>query len=89
VSIKIELFAAPGCSHCAAARQTLRRVVQDFDDDRVTWRTVEILDELDYAVALGVVSTPSVAINGELVFTALPGTRKLRRVLEERLTMER
>ena len=62
--------------------------MQGFDDDRVTWRAVELLDELDYAVALGVVSTPSLAINGEVVFTALPSTKKLRFALEERLAAE-
>jgi hypothetical protein len=89
MSIEIELFAAPGCSRCASARKSLERVVQGVGDDRVTWRTVEILDELDYAVALGVVSAPSLAINGELVFTALPSTKKLRFALEERLAAER
>lgn len=67
----------------------MERVVQGLGDDRVTWRPVEVLEELDYAVALGVISTPSLAINGELVFTGLPSTKTLRFALEEQLAAER
>tara|TARA_R110000782_G_scaffold20726_5_gene56066 strand:- start:548 stop:718 length:171 start_codon:yes stop_codon:yes gene_type:complete len=49
------------------------------------WRIVQVLDEIDYAVALGVLSIPAVAIDGELVFTALPSRKQLREALEHRL----
>ena len=83
--IKVELFAAPGCNHCAQAREQLQRIVEAIGNDRLEWRAVEVLDEIDYAVALGVLSTPAIAIDGELVFTSLPNSTKLRRSLEDRL----
>ena len=85
MTISVELFAAPGCKRCAQAKKALERLVEKLGDDRLEWREVEVLNEIDYAVAIGVLSTPAIAIDGELVFTALPTTQKLRRVLEERL----
>jgi len=44
-----------------------------------------VLDDLDYAVSLGVLATPSIVIDGVLTFTGLPSLRKLRAELEQRL----
>ncbi len=38
----------------------------------VIWRELNALDELDYAVEVGVVSLPAIAIDGQLVFSSLP-----------------
>lgn len=86
MTIKVELFAAPGCNRCAHAKEQLQRIVEEIGSDRLEWRTVEVLDEIDYAVAIGVLSTPAIAIDGKLVFTALPSSTKLRRNLEGRLS---
>lgn len=88
MAIKVELFASPGCNRCAQAKKELQHLVEAVGDDRLEWRAVEVLDEIDYAVALGVLSTPAIAIDGELVFTSLPSTTKLRRALDERLANE-
>ncbi|WP_456449194.1 thioredoxin family protein [Thiolapillus sp.] len=85
MTIKVEVFSAPGCGKCGKARQVLKRIVDDWEDGRVQWREVNILDELDYAVKLGVLSTPAIAVDGELVFTALPSEKRLRRILQQRL----
>lgn len=84
VGIKVEVFSSPGCGKCGRAKEVLRRIVQEMDC-AIQWREVNVLDELDYAVALGVMSTPAIAIDGKLVFSGLPSPRKLRAVLDERL----
>ena len=53
--------------------------------DKIQWREVNILEEIDYAVGLGVMTTPSIAINGKLVFAGLPSAKKLRGELEQQL----
>ncbi len=88
MTIKVELFAAPGCTRCAHAKEQLQRIVEDIGSDRLEWRAVEVRDEIDYAVAIGVLSTPAIAIEGEPVFTALPSSTTLRRSLEDRLAQE-
>ena len=85
MAIKVEVFASPGCSKCGHAKEVLRTLANELGGDRVQWREVNILEELDHAVALGILSTPAIAIDGKLVFTGLPSTRKLRAELESRL----
>ncbi len=82
MTINIEIFASPGCGKCGHAKDVLRKLVEELGAGLITWREVNIIDEIDYAVALGVMSTPSIAINGELVFTSLPSAKKLRAELE-------
>lgn len=60
-----------------------------FGEHMVTWRDINLLDELDYAVELGVLTPPSIAIDGELVFPSLPGAAKLREELARRLERKR
>ena len=51
----------------------------------VRWRDVDILEELDYAVELGILRPPAMAIDGVLVFPALPDAERLRQALMEKL----
>ncbi|MBB4517469.1 thioredoxin family protein [Paraburkholderia fungorum] len=88
MGIKVEVFSTPGCSHCDRARDSLKAIAQAFGEDRVTWREVNLLNELDYAVELGVLTPPSLAINGELVFARLPSAAQLRDELARRLERE-
>lgn len=54
----------------------------------MSWRDIDLLDELDYAVELGVLTHPFMAINGELVFPKLPRAATLREALARRLERE-
>lgn len=80
--IKVEVFSSPGCGKCGHAREVLRKLAAEIGG--VEWREVNVLEEMDYAVALGVMSTPAIAIDGELVFSGLPSAAKLRGALAER-----
>lgn len=42
------------------------------------WHDVNILEEMDYAVEVGVMASPAIAIDGQLVFSSLPSADKLR-----------
>ena len=64
----------------------LDSVTQDFDTDLVKWRKVNVLEELDYAVELGVLALPAMAIDGELVFRSHISAHRLRDALDLRLT---
>ncbi len=85
MNIQVEVFTAPGCGKCGRAREVLKDIADAWVDADINWREVNILDELDYAVELGVLATPAIAIDGDLVFTALPSEKKLRQALRERL----
>ena len=81
--MKIELFYTPGCEKCADARDDLKAAAEQTIPG-IVWRELNALDELDYAVKLGVVTLPALAIDGELVFSTLPTSGQLRRALTKR-----
>ncbi len=83
--VNIEVFSAPGCNSCGQAKKVIRKLVEQMGDDRLQWREVNVVAELDYAVELGILSTPAIAINGELIFTGLPSEKKLHAELLKQL----
>ena len=83
--MKIEIFSTPGCSKCAAAKMMLEQTVKQLYREDIAWRSVNILEEIDYAVELGVMSPPAIAINGRLAFASLPSAAVLLAEIQKRL----
>ena len=83
--IQIEVFSSPGCSRCGQVFDVLQTITQEIGAERIEWREVNVLEELEYAVELGVLSMPAIAIAGELVFKSHPSAGKLREAVETRL----
>ncbi|MFB9269439.1 thioredoxin family protein [Bradyrhizobium erythrophlei] len=81
--MKVEIFYTPGCSECAATHAKLRTAAQEAVGD-VEWHELNVLDELDRATDLGVITLPSIVVDGELVFTSMPSVEQLRTALIER-----
>ena len=81
--MKVEVFHAPGCPECAAARARLRAAAQEVVQD-LDRRELNVLDDLDLAVEFGVITLPAIVIDGELVFTSMPAVTQLRDALIER-----
>lgn len=82
-TISVETFSTPGCAKCAQAHAALQSIAEGME--RVVWRKIHVLEELDYAVKLGVLTPPAIAIDGELAFPALPSPQRFRRELARRL----
>lgn len=82
--MKVELFQTTGCKSCADTRDALRSVAEQAVPG-IQWRDVDITKELDYAVELGVMSLPAVAVDGQLTFSSLPTPTQLREELERRV----
>lgn len=80
--MKIDLFYTPGCAKCAGATAALKAAAEAVPG--VEWREVNVLDDLDRAVDLGVLTLPALAVEGELVFTALPTAEQLVAELHRR-----
>lgn len=80
--VKIEVIAAPGCKKCANAQRELRAIAASvLGEGRLVWREVNALEELAYAVSLGVLTMPAIAVNGELTFPSLPTPEQFRAAL--------
>jgi thioredoxin 1 len=74
--MRVELFYTPGCEKCADVKDDLKATAEKLIPDLV-WRELNVLDELDYAIELGVLTLPSIAIDGQVVFSSLPTCRQL------------
>lgn len=81
--MKVELFYTPGCEKCSDGKEELRTMATKLIPD-LLWRELNVLDELEYAVELGVITLPAIAIDGEVVFPSLPTCRQLRLELIKR-----
>ena len=83
--ITIELFSATACNRCAKAKKCIQTMVDELGENIILYRELDVLEELDYAVSLGILTTPAIAINGELVFSGMPTIKRLQDELEKRL----
>jgi len=81
--MKVELFYSPGCSACLDRQAELRTTAREAIKD-VEWREINVLHSLDHAVELGVITLPSIAIDGEVIFTSMPTAVQFRKALIER-----
>ena len=81
--MKVELFHTPGCPACDGARAELRAAAKEAVKE-LEWQEVNVVDNLDHAVELGVLTLPAIVIDGELVFTSLPTAAQLHEALTAR-----
>lgn len=75
--MKIEVFYAKGCGSCVASRRDLKEGVLAAFPGAAAWSEVDIVENIDYAVELGVLTVPAVAIDGALVFAKLPTVQQM------------
>ncbi|MCX7654147.1 MAG: thioredoxin family protein [Fervidobacterium sp.] len=61
---KIEIFGT-GCARCKQTHKIINLALQELGIDAV----VEKVEDINQIIQRGVVSTPAVAINGEIVFS--------------------
>ncbi len=88
MAITVDLIHVPACERCAESREALRQVAHAVIGDALTWRDLNVIEHMEYAVSLGVLTLPSVAINGRLVFSSLPTPQQLKRALEDPDTVD-
>jgi thioredoxin 1 len=81
--MKVELFHTIGCKSCADAREALKAAAQGAVP-AVVWRDVDVTRELDYAVEIGVLALPAIAVDGRLAFSTLPTPEQLAAELQRR-----
>ena len=82
--MKVEVLYATGCARCLRQLDGLRAAARQSDPS-VEWKELNILGALDYAVELGVLRPPALAIDGELAFPSLPTPSALVDAMRKRL----
>lgn len=82
--LRLEFFYSPYCPRCRQAREHLRSIAADWPAGELSLSELDVLQHLDRAVAAGVLRTPALAINGELVAGPVPARRRLESMLRRR-----
>ncbi len=83
--LTIELISTFTCKRCHKAQQKIKKVLSKFDSTRIEYKEVNVLKQLDYAVSLGVLATPAIAVNGQLRFHSIPSEKELSLELQKLL----
>jgi len=85
--LTIELISTFSCQRCHKAQQKLKNILSTINSTEIEYKEVNVLKQLDYAVSLGVLTTPAIAVNGKLRFRSIPSEKKLlfefQKLLEE------
>ena len=58
-SVLVEVLTASGCGRCQKIKALTKEVIAELNDDRVRYQEINVVDDIDYAVRLGVMSTPA------------------------------
>ena len=85
MALQLEFFYSPYCSRCRKARQQVRSLAASWSKEHLRLRELDVLHELDRAVAVGVLQTPALAIDGELIAGPIPARAALEKLLRQRL----
>lgn len=85
MKMQLELFTANFCSRCAQAKSDLSAMVEELGEDDCVLTFVDVVENLDRAVELGILATPALAVNGKLVFAPLPARNVVLQALKSEL----
>ena len=83
--VDIEVFTSSYCQRCKRASTLVQQLLEEEPFSRLNWRQVDVVEEIDHTVALGIVATPAIAIGGRCRFTTLPSAASLRQALQDYL----
>jgi len=92
MTIEIIILTAPGCTTCDQAKGVVQKVVEQVvqkvveqagkEYSGLSYRTVDVVASPEIGARYGVLSTPSIIINDELVFRGVPKEEALRKKLQ-------
>lgn len=81
--MRVDVLRAPGCAKCQRELPALKAAAL-VAEPCLEWRELDIASEIDYAVELGVMRPPAVAIDGALAFDSLPSPKDLVAAIRQR-----
>lgn len=85
MAVSLELFYSPYCPRCRKAREQVRSFAATWPAERLRFRELDVLQELDRAVAVGVSQTPALAIDGRLIAGPVPSRNALEKLVRQQL----
>ena len=88
MALDLEIFYSPYCPRCRKARKEVRLLATAWPAARLRYRERDVLEDLERAVAVGVLQTPALAMDGRLIAGPVPSRKALKELLRRRLNTE-
>ena len=95
--IVVEVFSASACNRCVKAKQEIVQLVEQLNQDlhltnrnktrMIRYQDIDVVENIDRAVALGILSTPSIVINDQLIYTNMPPMSDLKAKLLQLISL--
>lgn len=85
MTLNLEFFYSPYCSRCHKTRVQMQALSASWSQEGVRFREINVLEDLDRAVAVGVLQTPALAIDGRLVGGGITSPKALEKLLRQQL----
>jgi thiol-disulfide isomerase/thioredoxin len=84
--LEIELLSSPDCKPCEVVKRLLHDVLEEVEGeiDGVNVKEVDVIENPDIVLRYGILTTPALAINGELSFVGVPKRSELLREILKR-----
>jgi glutaredoxin len=80
----IELFSSAGCQDCDSVKKLLSQIIENYTG--VDLEVVDIGEDASRAEEYGIISVPSIVINGELWYAGeVPDSTDLEQTIKQEL----
>lgn len=83
--IVLELFSSSFCNRCCKSKRDIKEIIASIGEKNIEYQEIDVVERLDYSVSMGVLTTPSIAINGKLAFASMPSKAELEKKLNRLL----
>lgn len=84
--VEVEILKTRTCPFCPLATEVVKKVAKEFGDKvKVIETYVDEGKNLERAKALGIVSVPTILVNGIIKFSGVPREELLKMVIQEAL----
>jgi thiol-disulfide isomerase/thioredoxin len=84
MAIEVIVLTAPGCTTCDQAKAVVQKFVEQAAREYpgLSYRSVDVVASPEIGARYGVLSTPAIVINDELVYRGVPKEKILRKKLQ-------
>lgn len=81
--IEIEILKTKTCPYCAPATELVKKIAKDYDNVKVVETFLETPEGQKKALSLGVMSVPTILLNGNIFSVGIPEENSLREAIEK------
>lgn len=84
MSVKLEVYTSQSCPYCPMAVDAAEKAVAEMGDD-VEYEHLDVNANIDKVQEYGIMSVPTVVVDGEVAFVGAPQPDELVRKLKKTL----